>query len=44
MLFRGAIESADGLVSSCGNHTDIRPIVPKHPQADVTNASPFDYC
>ena len=44
MLFRGAVESADGLVSSCRNHTDIRSIVPKRPQADVTNASPFDHC
>ena len=44
MLFTGAVESADGLVSSCGNHTDIRSIVPKCPKADVTNASPFDHC
>ena len=36
MLFRGAVERADGLVSSGGNHTDIRSIVPKRPQADVT--------
>ena len=34
MLFRGAVESDDGLVSSncCGNHTDIRSIVPKRPR------------
>ena len=32
MLFRGAVGSVDGLVSSCGNHTDIRSIVPKRPQ------------
>ena len=32
MLFRGAVESADGLVSSCGNHTDIRSIVPNAPR------------
>ena len=44
MLFRGAVESADGLVSSCGNHTGIRSIIPKRPQADVTNAAPFDHC
>ena len=44
MLFSGAVESADGRVSSCGNHTDIRSIVPKRPQVDVTNASPFDHC
>ena len=44
MLFRGAVESADGLVSSCGNHTDIHSIVPKRPQDDVTNASSFDHC
>ena len=44
MLFRGAVESADGLVSSCSNHFDIRSFVPKRSQADVTNASPFDHC
>ncbi len=38
MLFREAAEVADGLVSSCGNPTDIRSIVSKRPQADVTNA------
>ena len=44
MLFREAVDVADGLVSSCGNPTDIRSIVPKRPQADVTNASQFDHC
>ena len=44
MLFREAVKVADGLVSSCGNPTDIRSIVRKRPQADVTNASPFDHC
>ena len=45
MLFRWAVESADRLiVSSGGNHTDIRSIVPKRPQADVTNASPLYHC
>ena len=45
MLFREAVKVADGLIlSSCGNPTDIRSIVPKRPQADVTNASPFDHC
>ena len=31
MLFREAVDIADGLVSSCGNPTDIRSIVPKRP-------------
>ena len=34
----------DRLLSSCGNHTDISPIIPKRPQADVINASPFHHC
>ena len=33
MLFREAVEVADGLVSSCGNPTDIRSIVFERPQA-----------
>ena len=44
MLFRGVVERADGLVSSCGSHTDIRSIVHNRPQADVTNTSPCDHC
>ena len=44
MLFIEAEYGADGVVPSCGNHTDVRSIVPKRPQADVTNVSPFDYC
>ena len=43
MLFRGVVESADGFVSTCGSHTDIRSIVHKRPQADVPNASPSDH-
>ena len=37
--------SANELVYSRENNTDVRSIVPKRPcQADFTNASPFHHC